>query len=392
LFKYGYSDIPDTVPSKCYIPLGEKFWGLVRELGWQYFENKFNKVEFFTNVGEFFREKFHTSVRTAKQILDGKIKNPDKVFTTSFFPPVLYIRSDLQFGTAKLIYGDSVDVTFVILNDTTHEIDLLINGHIEEGIQNDFWILNRDHEIFDQKHEKLGVKFREIPKNVKNFTKSGFYIMDILREFRNKRTLQWSWSAYIVSLAWVSAAFNMLLEFSNYNTVGTLWDVVNAPRVYGMPDYYGCYVPWPPLLISMLHLNRPNFINRFSGLIAKHHLFINALEPKHMTFDKEVIPEVWELMKRDMREGLPTPRMTLGCKPPDFKGKAKVESGQLNWSYPIESKIKPYEWGLTDEEAFGGIYTDITNETPPKEFYGKEHVISMGIGKEPSTKSTCKSK
>ena len=79
--------------------------------------------------------------------------------------------------------------------------------------------------------------------------------------------------------------------------------------------------------------------------------------------------------------GVPTPKMSLGCSPPDLKNKKKFKNEIFHWEYPNGEGIYPYEWGLTDEEVFGGIYTDITHETPDEPFYGKEHIINMGIGR-----------
>ena len=114
------------------------------------------------------RDKFHRSVNLAKQVSSGEIKHPDKVFSTFFFPPVLFVRSDLQAGGTKLIYGESTDITFVIINDVNHEIFYLCNAHTEAGIPVDWWFINMGDEVFERRHLKLGMKLKDIVKKSKN--------------------------------------------------------------------------------------------------------------------------------------------------------------------------------------------------------------------------------
>ena len=92
-------------------------------------------------------------------------------------------------------------------------------------------------------------------------------------------------------------------------------------------------------------------------------------------FFKEKVPEFWEFLIRNWKErGVTTPRQTLGCTPPDLRNKKKFKKEEFDFNYPKGNRIYPFEWDLTDEEIFGGIYTDITHKTPSEEFYGKEHI------------------
>ncbi|NVM00942.1 MAG: hypothetical protein HWN67_01280 [Candidatus Helarchaeota archaeon] len=381
---YTYGDIPDSIPTKRFICLGENLWNLFKELGWGYFDQEYTDTDlkFFQKIPEFLSDKFQRTVQTAKKCMDGKIEDPEKVFTTWFFPPVLYVRSDLQMGTTKLIYGNSTDITFIIINDINYDIELLVNGHMEDGIPVDYWIIKRGDELFDRRHMKLGFKLREIPKKTKGFVKSGFRILDVLRDVRNERSPQWFDSAYSMCMVWASGATNMFLESSNYNSFAELWDGINAQKIYGMPDMWFGLVPWPPILKMLFSMGRPELIIRLAGLLSHNRLFINAYEPKHMHFMKTVAPEGLKFLIRNIKEiGIPTPRHSLGCNPPDLKNKKKFENEEFDFFYPSGTRIMPYEWDITDEEVFSGIYTDITHETPSEPFYGKEHIISMGIGK-----------
>ena len=98
------------------------------------------------------------------------------------------------------------------------------------------------------------------------------------------------------------------------------------------------------------------------------------------TFQK--IPEIWEYSMTEMKErGVPTPNMILNCQPPNFKDKNTFKNEEFNWRYPDETRIKPFEWNLSEDEVFKGIVTNITHDTPQKSSYGKEHLVSIGVGK-----------
>ncbi len=382
--QFNYGDIPDSVPSKPLLPLGEHLWKLYKKLGWDYFIQKFTdpSVGYFPEFAEFISEKFQTAVDTTKKVLNEEINEPDKVLTTWFFPPVIFVRSDLQMGTTKLIYGDSTDITFTIMNDTNYEIELLWNGHMEEGLPVDYWYISGEDEVFDRRHMKLGYKLREIPKKIKNFVKSGNRILDILRDVRNERSPQWADAAYSTCMLWISGATNIFCEPSSWSALAEIWDGVTAKKNYGRPDHWFCYTPWPPILRTLFAMDRDEWTIRLTGLLTSHHLFINGFEPKMKSFHKNIIPEIWECIIDNMKEkGVPTPRQTLGCKIPNLKNKKKFQREEFEFNYPSGTKIMPYEWGLTDDEIFDGIYTDFTHETPSELNYGKEHIIKIGIGK-----------
>lgn len=379
---HTYGDIPDKYESKEFAPLGENTWRYNKELGWDYFVDVVSGGGFFSEAAEFLNEKFQVAVQTARKVVSGEIKDPENVLTPWFFPPVMYVRSDLQMGSTKLIYGNSTDITFICINDADYQIGLLINGHMEDGVPVDYWYLIGEDEVFERRHLKFGFKLRDIPRRTKNFVKSGYRILDILRDIRNERSPQWADSAYSMCMLWISGATNMFIEPSSWNALAQIWDGVNAKKIYGRSDHWFAYVPWPPVLNLLFAMGRPEWTIRLTGLTTSHKLFINGFEPRMIQFYKDVSPELWELLVRDMKErGVPTPRMTLGCKPPDLKDKKKFKNEEFDWVYPSGTKVMPAEWGLKEDELFNGIFTDITHETPSKPFYGKEHIISMGIGR-----------
>lgn len=382
--EHTYGEIPDDVVTKRFVPLAENLYSIFKELGWDYFYDEFTAkgTEFFEKVPDFLSDKFQRAVTTAKKVIDGSIPDPENFFTTFFFPPVLYVRTDLQMGGTKLIYGNSTDITFIVMNDMNYELELLINAHMEDGIPVDYWFIKKGDEVFDRRHMKLGYKLSEIPEKSKDFLKSGLRIMDILKDVRNERSPQWADSAYSMAMNWAGGSTNMFLEFSSYNVLGQLWDGVNAKKQYGMPDMYFGYIPYPPILKMLLSMGRPEFMIRIEGLLSHNRLFIHAFEPEHYEYMKFISPEALDWCIRKLKEqGVPTPRQSLGCKVPNLKDKKTFKKEEFDFIYPEGPRIMPFEWGLTDEEAFYGIHTDITHETPSEPVYGKEHVVSIGVGK-----------
>ncbi|MHA1425788.1 MAG: hypothetical protein ACTSQI_07355 [Candidatus Helarchaeota archaeon] len=379
----SFGEIPDSVLSKRMLPIGEHIWQLLKINGWNWFVHHFKggATGFYPDLGDAVNQKFQTSVDAARKVLNGTIKDPSNTYATWFFPPLIYVRSDLQIGTTKLIYGDSTDITFLVMSDVTGMVELLINGHMENGIPLDYWYIQGDDEILDRRHLKLGIKLREIPRRTKDMMKTGFRVTDILRDIRNERTPQWADSAYNICMVFASGGINISAEPTNWGDLAAVWDGLSTKRIYGAPDYWFCYIPWPPLLNTLTLVGRSGWTTRMAGLLTNHKLFINAFEPKHKAVFKEGVPEFWEYVVSDMKgRGAATPRMVLNCISPDLKDRKKFQQEQFDWTYPNEARIKPFNWGLTEDAVFGGIITDITHDTPPESTYGKEHLIALGIG------------
>ena len=383
-----YGDIPENLPTKKFFPLGEHLWNIYKENGWEFFKRIFTEITdptYVEGLAIATNEKFQTAVDTAKKVLDGTISSEKaaKIISTWFFPPLLYIRSDLQTGTSKLIYGNSTDITFIVSNDVMNEVELIINAHMEDGIPIDYYYIhkNNESEIFNRRHIKLGYKLSDIPKKSKNSTQSGKRLIEIMRDIRNERSPQWADSDYALCMVWVSGGINVSCELSNFSALATVWDGIQAEKVYGLHDSWFTYVPYPSLLGMLVLKGRAGWAGTLSGLLMDNHLFINAFEPKLKKHYKTATPEIWDYLIRTTKEkGIPTPRQTLDCKLPDLKKKKTIKNEDFGWKYDNTARIKPFEWGLTEDEVFGGILTDITIDTPVKKSYGKEHIISMGIG------------
>ncbi len=384
--QHTWGEIPDTFPTKRMLPLGEHIWYIYEKFGWEYLEKQLDKTQgIIPGLGDATNEKYQTAVDIAQDVLKGKIRSPEKVMSTWFFPPLVYIRSDLQTGSTKLIYGHSTSITFVLANDISQEIELLINAHCENGIPVDFWYISEadNSDIFERRHIKYGMKLKDVAKKSKDSVSGALRIIDILRDIRNERNPEFAQSLYSLCMVWATAGLNVSVEPSNFSQMGCVYDGIQAKRDYGMADYWFNYVPLLPLLNMMALSGRQSWVGKLAGLLTNNQLFITAFEPKHKEVYKERAPELWDYFLTTLKEkGVPTPRMSIECKPPDLKDKKTYGNGTFDWGYPKKSKIMPSEWGLTDDEIVGGIYTDITHVTPEKDHYGKEHVVSLGVGKE----------
>jgi len=244
-------------------------------------------------------------------------------------------------------------------------------------------MVHRDDEILNRRHLKLGMKLRDIPKKTNDFIKTGTRVIDTLKDIRNERSPEYSDSAYSICMVWLSSGLNLSIEPSNFGAMGMVWDGLEAKKTYGMQDYWFCYVPMLPLLNMMAMSGRAAWVSKMTGLLTNSQLYITAFEPKHKEVYQSKAPIIWDYFVSNLKEnGVLTPQMAINCKPPDLKDKKKFSAEKFDWGYPNSPRIKPAEWGLTDDELVGGILTDITPDTPENVKFGKEHVLALGVGTE----------
>ena len=108
---YNYADIPDTVRTKKFVPLARHLWNINKHIG---YETILKMIEACPEyIYPELKERLDSTIRTAKAIIDGEIKEPLKTITYTLFPPVISIRGDLGQGAMKLLFGESIDTTFV---------------------------------------------------------------------------------------------------------------------------------------------------------------------------------------------------------------------------------------------------------------------------------------
>ncbi|NVM53977.1 MAG: hypothetical protein HWN66_09785 [Candidatus Helarchaeota archaeon] len=331
-------------------------------------------------IYKFLRNRLGTSIQTAKAVIEGDIEQPDKILSYLLFPPVLPMRGDLSQGSLKLIYGDSCDMTFVIVNDISEEVFFLFNGHCEDGIPVDWWLINPEDEILERRHLKYGYKLKEMPKQTKGFFKAGERLMDVLKDIRNERSPQWADSSYIVCMVWVSAILNLMSEASNFEQYGGIWDGIYAKKL-GLPDTYFGYIPWPSILKTFMMAGRKKWILSLTGLTSANRIYMMPLEAEGFEWLIEELPEYWErgvILGR--QQGVPYPWQSLEVKLPNFKKKSTYENEEFDFQYPPGDWITPENLGMTAEDTLRGIYLDIDHETRVKA--DRSHIISVGIGQD----------
>lgn len=379
---FTYGDIPDDIPTKPYTPLAKYIWQLHQEFGYEL--QKKMIIASVDYMHDEIKERLDNTISAAKDIIDGKITNPEKIVTYTLFPPVISIRGDLAQGLNKLLFGESTDTTFVVLNDAEDgKIFFLLNAHCEDGIPVDWWIVRPDDDLLDRRHMRLGYKIRDLPSKLKfNLTDCGNKLQDILRDVRNERAPQWGTSTYIIGMVWGGSMANMLIERSSWEAFAGIWDGMSAKKAYGLPDYWFCFVPWPPLINTMAMMGRKPFALRLAGLATGHQLYVQGLEKVGVDWLTQNFPEVWSLVfEKQLKEiGIPPPSQTIECKLPNTKSKKTYKESNFDWIYPNPDEfIQLDDLGITFEEALEGVFTDITHESEGP--FTKENVLSIGLGK-----------
>ena len=380
--KYRYGDVPDTVVTKPFIPLGYNVYTLFREVGHEFLNDALDGLSSY--LYDFAVSRLDEAIMTSRNLIAGDLKEPDKVLIYAFFPPVITLRVDLQQGLNKLLYGGSASTAFTITNDISREVVFILCSHQEDGIPVDWWVAGPDDELLERRHIKYGMKLRDIPKKTKSILKVGEQLTDVLLDIRNERTPQFATSAFVVSPVYGSGACNFLVENSNWETLAGLCDGMNAKSVYKLPDYWFCYVPWPPFVQTLTRLGRNGFTMRLTGLSTDFRLYSQPLEEEWRSLITEQLPEVWEVnFRQKWRErGLPTPLMTLECQLPDFLDKKTFEKDEFDWQYPSDLKaIFLEDLGMELEEALNGIYLGVTHETDRNLKIDRSNIISTGYGR-----------
>ncbi|MHA1265418.1 MAG: hypothetical protein ACTSRS_09310 [Candidatus Helarchaeota archaeon] len=359
-------------------------WPIIRMYGWSYSRQAMELV--FKNYYNIAKVRLDEAVLTAQAILHRQLPRPDRVLSYFFFPVVFCIRGDLQAGTTKLLFGESTDTTFILLDDFGEgEIGLMFNCHMEDGIPIDWWLIDRENEpdVLERRHIKLGFKLKDIPVKISSLFKSGERVIDILRDIRNERTPQWSQSTYHVCLCWMSAACNLGVEISNHESFAGVYDALTAKPRWHLFDNYVALVPWPPLIPTFLHLGRGPFIKRLAGLFCEDYLYLQGIGDYWISWMQKDIPEIYEITMRKRLEevGVPYPIQTIDCELPNLLDPKTYERSEFTWNYPEGNRIFAENLNLTVEEILQGIYLDITHETPTTDTLSSENILSHGIGR-----------
>lgn len=355
---------------------------MFRSHGWDHIARGFEKGNEFFGY-EVFKYRLNDAIQTANEVLQGKIQNPEKIIAFTLFPPGGYIRADLQQGTMKLLYGESVDVSYVGIRDDKLETSYILNGHLEDGIPVDWWMIGPDSEILDRRHPKHGIKLRDLPKKFKGLENIGWKIRDVLLDIRNERTPQWTDSTYQVGVGYGSQ-IHVAFDISNYESLGRVFDMFAAKRLYKMPDIGFAYLPMPQMIHMVSYMERQFFILRLNGLNMEHKFFTSRIEAFAQGFLKNELPEDWASLVQQPweEEGIPWPIQTINCKLPNFRNDKLFRGSEFEWIYPPGKFITLEDIDIALEEALDGIFYDIDQFTEVGSVNVKDRIISTGVGRE----------
>ncbi|NVM52728.1 MAG: hypothetical protein HWN66_03410 [Candidatus Helarchaeota archaeon] len=390
--QHTFGEISDDITTKYHLPLGTNIWGMFKEYGWEYL--KFLFSQFIDNIYSLLKNRLDESVYTTRDILLGKLPEwqIDKILTYAFFPPVLPIRSDLQRGTSKLLFGESADVTFLIIHDFKEgQCGFALDLHIEDGIPVDWWVIHEDDEFFDRRHMKLGIKLKDIPKKSKNLDQAANRIIATLRDARNERAPQWSNARYTICVVWCSACLNMVLENSSFEVIGFMIDGIASKFVYKLKDYWFNIWPSPPVTGSFRYATedyRNRYLGLMGGLYTEHRLYLTPFEPENRLIFNKLTPEFISFLRKKYEEkGIVMPYQSFDRVLPNT-GKKKIyrkadehpELLETRFPDDTESRIKMEDLGFTFEEILDGAYLDITRDSRKKDL-SPDVVISKKHGR-----------
>ncbi|NVM30920.1 MAG: hypothetical protein HWN65_18915 [Candidatus Helarchaeota archaeon] len=378
---HDYEEIPDSYKSKEYLLLCPHIFRCFRELGLEYFDNIY--PEYKKILPEATNYRFSNMIFTSKEIMEGKIppEQAEKIILYTI-PHVMSVRADLQMGLLKLLFGDSTDISFLILNDENNEIFHVTNLHAENGIPVDWWQVDSEDELLERRHIKYGYKLREIPSKTKNLIKASKMIRDTLMDIRNERTPWWQASMYSLSSVNTACMFNLFAELSNYEMFNLIWMGLNTKRIYGMADQLFNLYPSPPLIGTLAFLLRREWTSKLVGLASGRRLVLHQVEDVAIDWIKEKFPEALSIMLLEQwKQGIPNPRMSMACDIPEDKDKMLNESGDLVRQYPEGSRLTLENLEVPQDEGFKGYLTNITDEDPLDLSISKQNLISKNMGR-----------
>ncbi|NVM53166.1 MAG: hypothetical protein HWN66_05645 [Candidatus Helarchaeota archaeon] len=376
---HDYGEIPDSYRSKEYLLLSPHMFRCFREFGLDYVESIYPKYQKIQHDATRFR--FENMIFTSKEVIEGKISpaQAEKIIIYTI-PHVMSVRSDLQSGLLKLLFGDSCDISFIIFDDKSNELFHITNLHAENGVPVDWWMVNYEDELLERRHMKLGIKLKEIPTKY-NYLKSSKLIREALLDIRNERTPQWADSMYSVTTINTSMMFNLFAELSNYEMFNTMWMGLNSKHVYKMPDQLFTLFPSPPLIGTLAYLPYSTWTSKLVGLASGRRLVLHQIEDDVVIWIKREFPDAFDsVLLKQWDIGIPVPQMTLGCEIPAKKQELLDVDGNLKREYPDGPRLTLEQLSIPREEAFKGYLTTIT-DNPLNLSISKKSLISKKMGR-----------
>jgi len=383
-------EIPDTYYSKRFIPLCDNLLIALRLAdSWkEYMGDRDARGPIEDSLSRGIRTRMNESFEISDAVSGGKISKERQKQTVCFwgYPPLLPIRMDLQSLSTKMIYGPSVDISFACLSDDDRDVFFIFNIHVEESLpdREGLWFLLRseEEELFNRRHMKLGMRLCDLGKKIKDNVEVARRIREILIDIRNERTPQWSKSAYYIAVFFMIGVANNTLEFSSHNSLGIIYDGVNAAAKYGLPNCIYNYEPLPPILQMMFNLDRPMWLDRLTNALMGGQLYLNHIERETLEQMKQRSYDIYDIYMRfyswKLHQGIVFPSQTIQAIPPVYN-KENQKWEKMGFEYPEGPRIHYEDLGLTFDDMFNGVLLDITHKSEVEKVT-PENVISIGHG------------
>jgi len=385
----NFGDIPDESFLKQFVGLGRHLYRTIKNLGYDYWQVGIDALKKSGTVYEFLRNRVGNSIDTMECIMrdEEKYKDTiDKMHCFNIYPPTICIKSDLLQGTNKLLFGESVDQSFIVMDDEAAggEILFIQNSHSENGIPVDWWMVGPGDDLLERRHLKYGYKLREFPKKFKNnLYKMGGAAIELLKDIRNERTPQFMNSPYFVIMIYMSGTISAIFEIPSYEGVASVWDFINAKKFYKTQNDWGAYVPLPSLLKTFFSLDRSTFTLKMTSLTSRNQLICQGLEDGIYNWASEELPEFLNtnFIEHWKEVGIPLPAHSMNVDIKSLQKKQYDPEQPFHFKYPnMETFFTHEDLGLEFEEARSGVYLDVDHHAPIDTKVNRSHVISHGLG------------
>ena len=164
-------EIPDSYYGKRFLPLAENLFTSIRLMDdWKIYLNRLENLQDTMATG--LRDQLDESIKSfdfdAQE--QKKITRIKETVVRWGYPPILPIRMDMANLSTKMIYGPSVDISFVSLSDKDRDMVFIYNLHMEESRPTDYWFLikSEEPELFNRRHMKLGIRLGDVGKKIKD--------------------------------------------------------------------------------------------------------------------------------------------------------------------------------------------------------------------------------
>jgi hypothetical protein len=381
-------EIPDSYYAKQFMPLADNLFTALRLAdSWEFYRGEDYELSD-ESFADGIRTRISQSIEISKAVEEERLSKERQKQTVAFwgYPPLLPIRMDMQTLSTTMIYGPSVDISFALLSDEDRDVAIIFNLHVEESVPDydGLWFIlkSKEPEIFNRRHMKLGIRLADLGKKIKDNIEVARRIREILIDIRNERTPQWAERAYYIAVYFMTGASNTSMELSSYNSLGCIYDGVNAADRYGLENCIYNYEPLPPILNMMFKLERPLWMDRLTRATLDGLLYLNHIEKSTLESIKKRSYSMYDTYMRyyswRLHQGIEFPWQSMQAKLPTYDPKTGTWD-KYGFEFPAGPRIHCEDLDLTREEVLSGVLLDITHHDKIDKVT-PENVISVGHG------------